>query len=210
MKKRGSGRETILNLACEEFSQKGIRASSLNDILRQSGLSKGAFYHHFKSKEDIVLAVIEERLSSWVQLTWIKPLKKHRKLNELVRQIGKFNSGGSLPQRRQKERLFLTLIFESPYLEQRVQSSFQILFSNLLNSFNKFLKPEFSGAARDMSWLFISNLVGSQLLSLVKKSRLDYQRSLHQIKQILIIHSATSNLGVQSQVFDTKRLGENL
>lgn len=47
----------ILAAAGEVFSQKGYDAATMQDIMEKSGLSKGAIYHHFKSKEEIMQAL---------------------------------------------------------------------------------------------------------------------------------------------------------
>ncbi|MDE6762437.1 MAG: TetR/AcrR family transcriptional regulator, partial [Oscillospiraceae bacterium] len=48
----------ILETATRLFVQKGYERTSIQDIINNlGGLSKGAIYHHFKSKEDILIAV---------------------------------------------------------------------------------------------------------------------------------------------------------
>ena len=48
----------ILNVAFRLFMEKGYEHTSIQDIIDNlGGLSKGAIYHHFKSKEDILEAV---------------------------------------------------------------------------------------------------------------------------------------------------------
>ena len=50
----------ILDVAFRLFMEKGYEHTSIQDIINNlGGLSKGAIYHHFKSKEDILLAVID-------------------------------------------------------------------------------------------------------------------------------------------------------
>lgn len=46
-------REAIVSAAAGEFDRAGHAAISLNDILRRSGVTKGAFYFHFPSKEAV-------------------------------------------------------------------------------------------------------------------------------------------------------------
>lgn len=49
----------ILDVACRLFVEKGFEHTSIQDIINNlGGLTKGAIYHHFKSKEDILEAVI--------------------------------------------------------------------------------------------------------------------------------------------------------
>ena len=43
----------LVNAAMEEFSQSQYATSSLNNILEKAGMSKGGYYHHFKSKDDM-------------------------------------------------------------------------------------------------------------------------------------------------------------
>jgi AcrR family transcriptional regulator len=50
----------ILQAASTLFAEKGYEGASMNDIVKVSGLSKGAIYHHFKSKEQIFISLIEE------------------------------------------------------------------------------------------------------------------------------------------------------
>lgn len=49
----------ILDAADELFGQKGFDGTSTNDILTKVGIARGTLYYHFKSKEDIMDALIE-------------------------------------------------------------------------------------------------------------------------------------------------------
>ena len=50
----------ILDVAYRLFMEKGYEYTSIQEIINQlGGLSKGAIYHHFKSKEDILVAVTD-------------------------------------------------------------------------------------------------------------------------------------------------------
>jgi TetR/AcrR family transcriptional repressor of nem operon len=62
-------RRHILDFAADAFAQHGFRGISLNDIVRASGLTKGAFYFHFPSKEALALAVFRDRQERWVART---------------------------------------------------------------------------------------------------------------------------------------------
>ena len=69
-------REKILNTATQLFIQKGSEKTSMQDIAQTAGISKGAIYHHFKSKDEIVFAVMrsrqelmEEEMKQWLKAT---------------------------------------------------------------------------------------------------------------------------------------------
>ena len=64
MQKRGElTRSRILDAARTSFSQHGYDATGVAEICRLAGLSKGAFYHHFSSKQ----AVFMELLNRWLE-----------------------------------------------------------------------------------------------------------------------------------------------
>jgi AcrR family transcriptional regulator len=53
-------RAQILEAAITCFADKGYYGTSIDDIAAQAGLSKGAIYHHFQSKREILLSLFEE------------------------------------------------------------------------------------------------------------------------------------------------------
>src|SRR2546421_6852238 len=55
-------REEILEAAKACFAREGFHATSMRDIYRECGMSAGAVYNHFASKEEIVRALSEARL----------------------------------------------------------------------------------------------------------------------------------------------------
>ncbi|MBT2678285.1 TetR/AcrR family transcriptional regulator [Bacillus sp. ISL-35] len=56
-------RQEILQSAHACFAKKGFESSTVDDIVAQSGLSKGAIYNYFKSKDEIYLALMEGQTS---------------------------------------------------------------------------------------------------------------------------------------------------
>lgn len=59
----------ILDVAFRLFMEKGYEYTSIQDIIDHlGGLSKGAIYHHFKSKEDILIAVTDRMTSESNQM----------------------------------------------------------------------------------------------------------------------------------------------
>ena len=58
-------RENIIHEAQKLFSLKGFLSTGINEIIRASGTSKGGFYNHFCSKEDLFLEVLAESQKIW-------------------------------------------------------------------------------------------------------------------------------------------------
>ena len=59
MPKREDTRQLLLAAATTRFRAAGYVATSVDDICAEAKVSKGAFFHHFKSKEDLALAALD-------------------------------------------------------------------------------------------------------------------------------------------------------
>ena len=53
-------RQKILDAAMDLFSEVGYPAAGLGEIIERAGMTKGALYHHFDSKEALATAIIEQ------------------------------------------------------------------------------------------------------------------------------------------------------
>jgi AcrR family transcriptional regulator len=62
-----SARERILDAAYELFSQRGIRAVGVNEVIEQAGVANATLYRHFPSKEKLVLAFLDLREQRWTK-----------------------------------------------------------------------------------------------------------------------------------------------
>jgi AcrR family transcriptional regulator len=60
-------RRAIIEAALPVFARDGYAAASLNQIIEASGLTKGGFYFHFRSKLDLGLEVFRYWQSTWMQ-----------------------------------------------------------------------------------------------------------------------------------------------
>ena len=60
-KVNSSARERILEVASELFYQYGIRAVGVDTIIAESGVAKTTLYRYFPSKDDLIVAFLEER-----------------------------------------------------------------------------------------------------------------------------------------------------
>ncbi len=68
-------RDKILFAAYKEIHVNGFQAASLKSILARTGVTKGALYHHFKSKTELGYAVIDEVIANRIYLNFIRPLE---------------------------------------------------------------------------------------------------------------------------------------
>lgn len=53
-------RRTIIDAAVSLFEENGFSGTNLNQIIRRAGVSPGAFYYHFESKDAVGLAIVDD------------------------------------------------------------------------------------------------------------------------------------------------------
>jgi AcrR family transcriptional regulator len=68
----------LLQAASREIYRSGFQSASLDTILASARVTKGALYYHFKNKEALGYAVVEEIISPDVHGTWVRPLESVR------------------------------------------------------------------------------------------------------------------------------------
>jgi AcrR family transcriptional regulator len=61
----GEARERILESAYELFSRRGLRGVGVDEVIAHAGVAKATLYAHFPSKDDLVLAFLEQREQRW-------------------------------------------------------------------------------------------------------------------------------------------------
>lgn len=75
MKKAEATRSMILHKAFELIYVKGYQTTSIDDIVATTQVTKGAFYYHFKTKDEMGLAIINEVLKPTLASSFIEPLQ---------------------------------------------------------------------------------------------------------------------------------------
>jgi TetR/AcrR family transcriptional regulator, cholesterol catabolism regulator len=53
-------RQALLDASLELFSERGFHGATVQAVSQRAGVTKGAFYHHFESKEDVLQQIHEE------------------------------------------------------------------------------------------------------------------------------------------------------
>lgn len=75
MKKAAATRLNILQKAFELIYARGYQATSIDEIIATTQVTKGAFFYHFKNKDEMGIAIIEEILKPTLNNSFIKPLE---------------------------------------------------------------------------------------------------------------------------------------
>ena len=68
-------RKRLLKAAFQEIHLSGFRSADMDAILAQAGVTKGALYYHFDSKEALGYAVVDEVIADITRDKWLHPLR---------------------------------------------------------------------------------------------------------------------------------------
>lgn len=70
-------RRQILDVAFMEIFKRGFQGVSVSEIIEKTDLTKGAFFHHFPTKEHLGYAIVDEVLREMTMARWIQPLEDY-------------------------------------------------------------------------------------------------------------------------------------
>jgi len=132
-------RNHIIRTAFEIFSQKGYDATTMDDIVKLSGVSKGGIYHYFPSKEDVFFDIAEIQMSKRQTLvyelaqgndfktflkTYIKTVLNNLSDDEEIK-MAKFSFE------------FWSIVTRAPKLQQYAQKRFASFYKDMEDLFSK-------------------------------------------------------------------------
>ncbi|MDR1513174.1 MAG: TetR/AcrR family transcriptional regulator, partial [Propionibacteriaceae bacterium] len=87
-RKREARLGAILDAATELFTRKGYEATTVDDVLEAVGMGKGTFYHYFKSKDEVLEAVVDRVVARVVEhveaIADAHGLDGHTKLRQMI------------------------------------------------------------------------------------------------------------------------------
>ena len=65
--KQAHTRECLMRSAAKVFANRGLQQASIDEVAEQAGFTKGAFYANFKNKEELFLAMLDERFAQRIE-----------------------------------------------------------------------------------------------------------------------------------------------
>ncbi len=193
MNKKGEKtRQIIIDKATVLFTRYGFNHTSLNQILAATGLAKGGFYFHFKSKEGLALAVIESLKECWTNEILPK-LKEGKDARENLKSM--FSAPGDCCNSSEGIRptiLLLNLATET--LE--VNDNFSTMLSQIIKDWWTILEAIIEqGKSEDIfrsdidnqsvAAIILCSVMGANLLALLKKEPAFYNKKLTTFEGVL-------------------------
>lgn len=199
-------KESIIHEALKLFSLKGFSSTSITDILEATGSSKGGFYNHFKSKEDLFFAVLAHARQIWREkvLTGLDkvdlPLDKMCRLLENYRDLYLIDQE-NIPGGCIFINLAVELADKYPHLADGVNqgfAGFKTMINNLLNDAKKQGVVNADESTEALTEMVFASMLGASVMYSVDKSVEHLQRTIGAIiqylhSQIYLKHSLSGN-----------------
>ena len=180
----------ILDAALQIFVKKGYADTRMDDIVKDSGVSKGAIYHYYSSKKDLFLDLI----NFWEEFYFPNILdKKYRnkkaagKLREIAKDI--------ILTFKDKKYVFLAEleIWSLANQDEAVRSKTKKLYTNLIRLFSSIISDgiknkEFKKINVNIAALSImTSLQGVIWFSIFEESKLSAEEYLTEVMEFIII-----------------------
>ncbi|WP_426348978.1 TetR/AcrR family transcriptional regulator [Alloiococcus sp. CFN-8] len=181
-------KEHILNVTFKLFLQKSFKEVTLKEIVEETGLSKGAFYHYFTSKEQLFLELVNNVFSSVLDVPYDRFNKESLYhfyidyINYYVENLKENNMSGegSAPSFN-----YISLIFDAiklfPDFQERLQKSKGVQLISWMNIIQAARqKGEIDSPMSDeqIANMFINTSSGVEMHSIFRGSNEDIGKTL--------------------------------
>lgn len=81
-------RRALLDAAAQVFARQGVDGASVGDVAAAAGFTKGAVYSNFGSKDDLVAALVEDKVSAYLELGLAAVSDTDASLGDKARALG--------------------------------------------------------------------------------------------------------------------------
>jgi TetR/AcrR family transcriptional repressor of nem operon len=182
-------KEKIIHESLRLFSLKGFLSTSLQDILEAAHTSKGGFYNHFGSKEDLFLAVLRKAQRIWRE----KNLTDLHKIDGPINKIKKLLENYREKYIKDAENfpggcIFVTLSVElddqRPHLSQEINkgfAGFRGMLKGLLDQGKESGELDQDEDTAALAEMIFSGMLGASVLYGTQKSVSTLDQSLNSL-----------------------------
>ncbi len=164
-------RRHLLEVAARSFAEGGYAGTSLNDIIKDAGVTKGGFYFHFASKEALALAVlhhIQEQWAGQVLAATLKHQDVQRQMDAMVEALIELH--GEKNTARAIERLCMELS-EDPNLRPQVGPQYEVWVDMTASLFARAQQEGIIGEdfdTHDIAEAAVATFLGLEMMSQIQ------------------------------------------
>ena len=182
----------ICEKAYEEFIKNGVNSFSLNKFIESLNMSKGQFYHYFKTKEELVFEVIDRKSEKFFVNTE-KEIKEAQTFSEKLLALFSFYLVLSDPENKSfdkfmKDTFYMYLNIENEFIKQKNAECYDYLFNATNEIFDEMIAQK---TLNENAKKFIPSLIatadGMYLQSItlenynLKENLIDYIKMLDEL-----------------------------
>jgi len=185
-------RVEIVNVARQLFSEHGYHNTGIADIQEATGLTKGAFYHHFRTKEDLGLAVVEAARLDYGEHMIAPAMKFDTPGERLVAFLDGVSSLNCQPEWRNCQML-ATLSAELSQSDDRLYTAVQDLQGQLYETCRDLIADAQKSKEADDSvgpgvWaqLIVNVLAGTLVIRKIGRTEVEFDRVIGLLKRMLV------------------------
>lgn len=181
-------RTRLIEATFHEVFSKGYTGASLSNILNRAEVKKGAMYHYFPSKKDMVLTMIDEKLAQRIEKKWNDLANTNADIiNALISILQDINSwdlingcplGNLLQEPLEQDEDFAQVLTS-------ILDNWKDLFTKILQKAkdNKQLKENVD--TKQCATFLIASIEGALLLSKKYKDNNDFESCMNQLSLYL-------------------------
>lgn len=162
-----ANRERIVDVAGELFREKGFDGIGLNDLMQAAGLTRGGFYGHFESKDELASLACERALQAsnhyWEELSAKPPA-------EALRALVGFYLSDAHCERRAQGCAMAALAADVARAGPAMQGTFEAGVENFLRVLEPLVSGDGPAGRREQSLATLSQLVGALVLARAVRS----------------------------------------
>ena len=133
-------RKEILEVAFIEVFSRGFQGVSVDDIVKKTSMTKGAFYHHFPTKLDLGYALVDEVIKPMIMDRWITPLIKYKNPLEGILATLKLLIGNAPKEELKWGCPLNNLVQEMAPVDKEFKKHLQVALSLWIEEMEKHLK----------------------------------------------------------------------
>lgn len=132
-------KEKIIQHAFDLFAEKGYSDTSMDDIVKSSGISKGGIYYYFRSKEEIFLEIANDRLKQRNRITkeGSKDISSKEKLVHYIH----WTLTGLFEEKIQKMARFTfefwSVLARKPNMSRKAKERYEMFYNDLAEILQK-------------------------------------------------------------------------
>ncbi len=180
-------KEKLLNIAFDEIYYNGYHATSIDKILKKANASKSSMYYFFKSKKELAKAVIEEKISYYIEEKYAPLLAVKENYIEEILKVIKDRKGFDFNCGCKLNNFIQELSYQDEDLKvslEKVYFRFENIFEQVLNKAieDKEIK---STDTKSLSIFIVSSIEGAILSAKKSQDEKFYNTSILHLENYL-------------------------